>query len=173
MASKKGSNQDNDHSHFRLSSTMTIIQNTSKQKHVVLLAAVILACIHNMCIWLVTNHHEMRIQHCYPNSTCRLLELGLSFFEELPSLVNGWSSSWFWIIQKHQIFPNLPKNTMARMLKYISGWWFQPIWKVLYSQNGHLPQIGMKIQKYVKPPPRYLSSQHLWWNILKNCCDCK
>ena len=51
---KKGSNQDNDHSHFRLSSTMTIIQNTSKQKHVVLLAAVILACIHNM--WYLTCH---------------------------------------------------------------------------------------------------------------------
>ena len=25
-----------------------------------------------------------------------------------------------------------------------SGWWFQPIWKILYSQNGNLPQVGVK-----------------------------
>ena len=26
-----------------------------------------------------------------------------------------------------------------------TGWWFQPIWNILYSQNENLPQIGMKI----------------------------
>ena len=28
----------------------------------------------------------------------------------------------------------------------LSGWWFQPIWKILYSQNGNLPQIRVKIK---------------------------
>ena len=27
-----------------------------------------------------------------------------------------------------------------------SGRWFQPLWKILYSQIGHLPQVGMKIK---------------------------
>ena len=30
---------------------------------------------------------------------------------------------------------------------WFSGWWFQPIWKILYSQNGNLPQVGVKIKK--------------------------
>ena len=29
---------------------------------------------------------------------------------------------------------------------YFPGWWFQPIWKILYSQIGSFPQIGMKIK---------------------------
>ena len=37
----------------------------------------------------------------------------------------------------------------------LSSWWFQPIWKILYSQNGNLPQIGVKIKKYLKPPPSH------------------
>ena len=35
-----------------------------------------------------------------------------------------------------------------------SSWWFQPIWKILYSQIGSFPQVGVKIKKYSKPPPR-------------------
>ena len=35
-----------------------------------------------------------------------------------------------------------------------TGWWFQP--KKNISQIGNLPQIGMNIKKYLKPPP----SQH-------------
>ena len=27
-----------------------------------------------------------------------------------------------------------------------SDWWFQPIWKILYSQIGSSPQVGMKIK---------------------------
>ena len=38
----------------------------------------------------------------------------------------------------------------------VSTWWLnQPIWKILRSQNGNPPQIGVKIKKYWKPPPRY------------------
>ena len=36
-----------------------------------------------------------------------------------------------------------------------SSWWFQPIWKSI-SQNGNLPQVGMKIIKKMKPPPSIL-----------------
>ena len=39
-------------------------------------------------------------------------------------------------------------------LKNKSGWWLnQPIWKNM-SQIGHLPQIGLKINIFTKPPPR-------------------
>ena len=33
------------------------------------------------------------------------------------------------------------------------GWWFQPPLKNI-SQNGNLPQVGVK-KKYLKPPPSY------------------
>ena len=36
-----------------------------------------------------------------------------------------------------------------------SGWLFQPSWKII-SQNGNLPQVGVKIKKYLKPPPSKL-----------------
>ena len=29
---------------------------------------------------------------------------------------------------------NGPKNTK----KYLASWWFQPLWKILYSQNGFI-----------------------------------
>ena len=45
-----------------------------------------------------------------------------------------------------------------------SSWWFQPLWKVLYSQNGNLPQIGLKV-KIVKTTTQFLNMDH--WNI----CD--
>ena len=31
---------------------------------------------------------------------------------------------------------------------------FNPFEKYYSSQNGNLPQVGMKIKKYLKPPPR-------------------
>jgi len=36
----------------------------------------------------------------------------------------------------------------------LSGWWFQPSGKNI-SQNGNFPQVGVKIKKYLKPPPSY------------------
>ena len=40
------------------------------------------------------------------------------------------------------------KCSFCRTLDFwcISSWWFQPIWKISYSQNGNLPQIGMNIK---------------------------
>ena len=35
-----------------------------------------------------------------------------------------------------------------------ASWWFQPIWKLLYSQTGNLPQMGVNNKKSLKPPPR-------------------
>ena len=35
---------------------------------------------------------------------------------------------------------------------YISGWWFQPIRKI-FVKVGNLPQLGVKIEKYLKAPP--------------------
>ena len=31
------------------------------------------------------------------------------------------------------------KRSQFSNRKYISSWWFQPIWKILYSQNGSFP----------------------------------
>ena len=42
---------------------------------------------------------------------------------------------------KHQSF-----TTSPTLSKYLSSWWFQPIWKILYSQIGSFPQVGMKIK---------------------------
>ena len=31
-----------------------------------------------------------------------------------------------------------------------SSWWFQPLWKILYSKIGNLPQVGDENKKYLK-----------------------
>ena len=36
--------------------------------------------------------------------------------------------------------------------EFPASWWFQPIWKNI-SQIGSFPQVGVKIKKYLKPPP--------------------
>ena len=53
------------------------------------------------------------------------------------------------------------KNSLEQ---FITSWWLnQPHWKILYSQNGNLPQVGVEIlpqfsgwkwKKYLKPPSR-------------------
>ena len=38
-------------------------------------------------------------------------------------------------------------NRVRFMKKHkLSVWWFQPLWKILCSQNGNLPQQGVKIE---------------------------
>ena len=37
---------------------------------------------------------------------------------------------------------------------FLSGWWFQPIWKILVKWEI-FPQIGVNIKKYLKPAPSY------------------
>ena len=39
-----------------------------------------------------------------------------------------------------------------------SSWWFQPIWKNM-CQIASFPQVGMKINKYLKPPPSHVGFQ--------------
>ena len=31
------------------------------------------------------------------------------------------------------------------LFETLTSSWFQPIWKILYSQNGNLPQVGVNI----------------------------
>ena len=45
----------------------------------------------------------------------------------------------------------MPQNCKP---KNISSWWFQPIWKICSSKWVHLPQIGLKIKNFLKPPPK-------------------
>ena len=50
--------------------------------------------------------------------------------------------------QEHHWTSNLLSNN-------ITSWWFQPIWKILYSQIGHLPQVGVKIKNVWNHQPDY------------------
>ena len=52
-----------------------------------------------------------------------------------------------------------PKNTLNN--KGFSGWWFQPLLKNI-SQNGNLPQIGMKIKQISE-------TTNLVFAVLKSC----
>ena len=47
-----------------------------------------------------------------------------------------------------------------------TSWWFQPHWQVLVKLES-FPQIGMKIKKYLKTPPREISAT---WISLPNFC---
>ena len=63
------------------------------------------------------------------------------------------------------------------VLDLLSSWWFQPIWKIWYSQIGSFPQrLGWKFQKYFKPPPGsdlistwHKSSQTKTTDIMSSC----
>ena len=39
-----------------------------------------------------------------------------------------------------------PAPTSTSSIIIITSWWFQPIWKLFISQDGNLPQIGVKIK---------------------------
>ena len=56
--------------------------------------------------------------------------------------------------------------------KNISSWWFQPLWKILISQNRNLPQIGVTIKNTWNHQPDMLYSKFqvvrnrpsFWWH---------
>ena len=55
-----------------------------------------------------------------------------------------------WTFQKHRVFHNVHHFCSGSL----SIWWFQPIWKILYSQIGSFPQgSGVKIKKICELPP--------------------
>ena len=43
-------------------------------------------------------------------------------------------------------------TTPAEWGRSLSSWWFQPIWKICSSKWESLPNIGVNIMKYLKPP---------------------
>ena len=59
-------------------------------------------------------------------------------------------------------YPHIFGNTHIELehdcfQKGYGGWWLnQPIWKICSSKWVHLPQVGMKVNKNWKPPPRWL-----------------
>ena len=69
-----------------------------------------------------------------------------------PSLFWSPLSRWCFFANPTILGTEIYNNNKA-CCKGITSWWFQPIWKILYSQNGNLPQIGVNIKKYLKPPP--------------------
>ena len=44
-------------------------------------------------------------------------------------------------------------NDLSNHYQWITGWWFQPIWKIFVKMEI-FPQIGVNIKKYELPPPR-------------------
>ena len=82
---------------------------------------------------------------------------------------------------KHPLLGSIRHANQTPEGRCFSSWWLnQPIWKHI-SQNGNLPQIGVKIKKYLKPPPIFLFGpksqgvlkkrswtclaawEHVWW----------
>ena len=51
-----------------------------------------------------------------------------------------------WEIENHYIELSLGKS--------ISGWWFQPTWKILVKLD-HFPKFRGEHKKYLKPPTRF------------------
>ena len=49
-----------------------------------------------------------------------------------------------------------------------ASWWIQPNWNI-FCQIGNLPQIGMKINKYLKPPPSitFLIVKENRWEMMR------
>ena len=39
------------------------------------------------------------------------------------------------------------------LLRWLSSWWFQPLWKICSSKLDHFPKDRGENKKYVKPPP--------------------
>ena len=62
------------------------------------------------------------------------------------------SSCWgYWVSPSLQTLRNHLWNHL-----WISGWWFQPLWKILVNWNDH-SQYLLKLKKFQSPPTRYSS----------------
>lgn len=73
-----------------------------------------------------------------------------------------------WQLSKTRL--RLYLQTLLHIKSYlVTSWWFETVSTPLknLSQNGNLPQIGVTIQKYLKPSPRYCLYQSLNCYILK------
>ena len=70
---------------------------------------------------------------------------------------------WFqYTLRSSQILSKFPKDKLVNNLqdeRTISSWWFQPIWKILISQNGNLPQVRVKITNIWNHHPDLISYQ--------------
>ena len=70
--------------------------------------------------------------------------------ERLLSSLRFWPT---WI--KPQMVNSWTKRSIQDIKNRITSWWFQPIWKILFKLD-HFRQVGVKIKKCLKPPPRLL-----------------
>ncbi len=104
--------------------------------------------------------------------------------KETPLLVGGFKPPIWNICANRQIgenkeekfgemkFPHvafIQSTNQTSLIQSTTSWWFQPVWKILYSQNGNLPQIGVNIKKYLKPglglraPALWHLPTSRWW----------
>ena len=61
-----------------------------------------------------------------------------------------------WGLYNNPITEMTSKLDLIRL--YITSWWLnQPLWKICSSKWVHLPQTGMNIKTYLKPPPQISS----------------
>ena len=61
------------------------------------------------------------------------------------------------IIHTVFLFPTCPI-----LFNMFSGWWFQPLWKISYSQIGSFPQVGVKITNIGNHHPVF------WFSVSSN-----
>ena len=77
---------------------------------------------------------------------------------KLPSFVCKSTIPWYQVLRisaSRPITAPAPKEAIQQTTTwpcsafwdaFFARWWFQPIWKILYSQIGNLPQIRMKLK---------------------------
>ena len=80
----------------------------------------------------------------FPNSTEGLLKFWLTHMDFMAPQKNATSPTHMkqnlWTSLAHGFFP-------SALCSYTTSWWFQPIWKILYSQIGSFPQVEVKTKK--------------------------
>ena len=70
--------------------------------------------------------------------------------KKYPTYLQIWDD---WHSQESNTFIDWETNMSNKETeKCFTGWWFQPIWKILVKMV-HLPQIGLKINNCLKPLP--------------------
>ncbi len=85
------------------------------------------------------------VQQYISKNTMAQYRLGI-FWLPKHSQIQGFTSS------SHQNFLN--KTNLQQNLWITTSWWLnQPIWNILVKIRS-FPQVGMKIKRYLKPPPR-------------------
>ena len=73
-------------------------------------------------------------------------------------LLKGTNWGYIWTSYIGDCYPASNKESSQLM----TSWWFQPLWKILYSQNGNLPQLVVKIKNTWNHHPDEYINPYYW-----------